>query len=136
MHQAYFLRKKISPVRFSFTENPLEDLVNNVLHTYDLHHLLQEDRISSFFKLDDFERMLSQMGKDDDKAIPNDKKWLSKHPSESLFFSETEIVLATVSRTCSTSFKDLLTGELPDEKDVLRSLLKNGSRLKEIKWEI
>jgi len=131
-----FCEKIISLVRFSYTENPLQDLANKVRHTYDLHQLLQEDRISSFLKSDDFERMLSQVGKDDDKAIPNDKEWLSKHPSESLFFSETEIVWATVSKTYSTSFKDLLTGELPDEKDVLRSLMKIGSRLKEIKWEI
>lgn len=80
--------------------------------------------------------MLIQVGKDDDKAIPNDKEWLSRHPSESLFFSETEKVWETVSKTYTSSFKDLLTGELPDEKDVLESLMKIGSELKEIKWDI
>jgi hypothetical protein len=131
-----FCEKIISLVRFSYTENPLEDLANKVRHTYDLHQLLKESRISSFLKSDDFETMLIQVGKDDDKAIPNDKEWLSKHPSESLFFSETEKVWKTLSKTYLGSFKELLTGDLPDEKDVLRSLLKNGSRLKEIKWEI
>ncbi|SDR69042.1 Nucleotidyl transferase AbiEii toxin, Type IV TA system [Gillisia sp. Hel1_33_143] len=131
-----FCEKIISLVRFSYTENPLEDLTNKVRHTYDLHQLLNQSRISSFLKSDDFETMLIQVGKDDDKAIPNDKEWLSKHPSESLFFSETEKVWKTLSKTYAGSFKELLTGDLPNEKDVLQSLLKIGSRLKEIKWNI
>ncbi len=131
-----FCEKIISLVRFSYTENPLEDLANKVRHTYDLHQLLQEKRISTFLKSDDFEMMLMQVGKDDDKAIPNDKEWLSKHPSESLFFSETEKVWETVSKTYSGSFKELLTGELPDEKKVLTSLLMIGARIQSIKWNI
>jgi predicted nucleotidyltransferase component of viral defense system len=131
-----FCEKIISLVRFSYTENPLEDLTNKVRHTYDLHQLLKEDKITSFLKSDEFEKMLLQVGKDDDKAIPNDKEWLSKHPSESLFFSETEKVWATVGKTYSTSFKELLTGELPDEKDVLNSMIIIGKRLKLIEWKI
>jgi predicted nucleotidyltransferase component of viral defense system len=131
-----FCEKIISLVRFSYTANPLQDLANKVRHTYDLHQLLQEKRISTFLKSDDFETMLIQVGKDDDKAIPNDKEWLSKHPSESLFFSETEKVWETVSKTYSGSFKELLTGELPDEKKVLKSLLMIGKRIESIKWDI
>lgn len=131
-----FCEKIISLVRFSYTDNPLEDLANKVRHTYDLHQLLKEKRISAFLKSDDFETMLIQVGKDDDKAIPNDKEWLSKHPSESLFFSETEKVWETVSKTYSSSFKELLTGELPDEKKVLKSLLMIGKSIESIKWDI
>jgi len=131
-----FCEKIISLVRFSYTENPLEDLANKVRHTYDLHQLLKQSKISSFLKSDDFKTMLIQVGKDDDKAIPNDKEWLSKHPSESLFFSETEIVWKTLSKIYAGSFKELLTGDLPNEKDVLQSLMKIGLRLKEIKWNI
>ncbi|MDT0651731.1 nucleotidyl transferase AbiEii/AbiGii toxin family protein [Autumnicola edwardsiae] len=65
-----FCEKIISLIRFSYTENPLEDLKDKVRHTYDLHQLLQQDKISSFLKSDDFEKMLLQVGKDDDKAIP------------------------------------------------------------------
>ena len=131
-----FCEKIISLVRFSYSENPVEELTNKVRHTYDLHQLLKQSRILSFLKSDDFETMLIQVGKDDDKAIPNDKEWLSKHPSESLFFSETEKVWKTLSKTYTGSFKELLTGDLPNEEDVLQSLMKIGSRLKEIKWNI
>ncbi len=129
-----FCEKIVSLVRFSYTENPLEDFANKVRHTYDLHQLLQTDRIASFLKSGDFETMLIQVGMDDDKAIPNNKQWLFKHPSKSMFFGETEKVWETVSKTYTGPFRDLLTGKLPDEKNVLESLMKIGSRLKEIQW--
>ena len=131
-----FCEKIISLVRFSYTENPLEDLKNKIRHTYDLHQLLQEYKISLFLKSDNFEVMLLQVGKDDDKAIPTDKEWLSKHPSESLFFKNTEKVWESLSPTYNGQFRELLTGELPDEKKVLQSLMNIGSRLKDIKWSI
>ncbi len=129
-----FCEKIISLIRFSYTENPLEEFINKVRHTYDLHQLLQADRIATFLKSADFETMLTQVGMDDDKAIPNDKEWLFKHPSESLFFCETEKVWETISKTYTGPFRDLLTGKLPDEKKVLESLMMIGSRLKEIQW--
>lgn len=131
-----FCEKIISLVRFSYTENPLKDLANKVRHTYDLHQLLKEKRVATFLESDDFETMLIQVGKDDDKAIPNDKEWLSKHPSESLFFSETEKVWETVGKTYTGSFKDLLTGELPDSNEVFKSLIIIGNKLKEISWPL
>ena len=131
-----FCEKIISLVRFSYTENPLEDLSNKIRHTYDLHQLMQQKKITSFLKSSAFETMLLQVGKDDDKAIPNDKDWLSNHPNESLFFSETEKVWETISKTYMTSFKELLTGTLPDEKKVLKSMLSIKNRLKEIHWTI
>lgn len=129
-----FCEKIVSLVRFSYTENPLEDFINKVHHTYDLHQLIQTKRIASFLNSADFETMLIQVGMDDEKTIPINKEWLSKHPSESLFFRETEKIWETVSKTYTGSFKDMLTGKLPDEKKVLESLGMIGSRLKEVKW--
>ena len=131
-----FCEKTISLVRFSSTENPLEDLKDKVRHTYDLHQLLQQDKISSFLQSDDFEKMLLQVGKDDDKAIPNDKEWLLAHPSQSLFFNQTEMVWKSLGKTYSGSFRELLTGDLPEEGKVLKSMMRISVRLKEVKWEI
>ena len=131
-----FCEKIISLIRFSYTENPLEDLKDKVRHTYDIHQLLQRDRISSFLQSDDFEKMLLQVGKDDDKAIPNDKEWLLAHPSQSLFFNQTEMVWKSLGKTYSGSFRELLTGDLPEEGKVLKSMMRISVRLKEVKWEI
>ena len=87
-----FCEKIISLVRFSYSENPLEDLSSKVRHTYDLHLLMKEPMIQDFVNSSQFDSMLLQVGIDDDKAIPNDKDWLFVHPKEALIFRETTTV--------------------------------------------
>ena len=129
-----FCEKVISLVRFSYTENPLQDLANKVRHTYDLHQLLKLNQIQIFLANDAFEKMLNQVALDDNKAIPNDKVWLSHHPSESLFFKDLNIVWTHLKKTYKGTFKELLTGTLPEEKEVLNSLNTIQKRVDEIKW--
>ena len=43
-----FCEKIISLVRFSYSENPIEDLSAKVRHTYDLHQLLQLETVQKF----------------------------------------------------------------------------------------
>ena len=80
--------------------------------------------------------MLNQVGKDDDKAIPNDKEWLSQHPNKALIFEDIEGVWSKIKLTYNSSFKELLTGDLPNDEEVLKSLKAIKNRLGEIKWEM
>ncbi len=129
-----FCEKIISLVRFSYAEEPLKKLAGKVRHTYDLHQMLRHDRISEFMHSTDFEAMLVQVGKDDDKAIPNDKDWLLVHPSEAMLFSKTKEVWETIGKTYNSTFAELLTGKLPEEALVVKSLLRISERLKNIQW--
>ncbi|MEO8255116.1 MAG: nucleotidyl transferase AbiEii/AbiGii toxin family protein [Flavobacterium sp.] len=134
-----FCEKIISLVRFSYTENPLEDLSNKVRHTYDLHLLIKLDTIKDFVSSNSFDSMLLQVAKDDDKAIPNDKNWLYKHPKEALIFSETATVWATLKKVYTGSkFKELIIGKAkpPEEKDVLETLVFLSKRIEKIEWSI
>ncbi len=131
-----FCEKVISLVRFSYTENPIKDLADKVRHTYDLHQLLKLEQIQDFLSSEEFSKILNQVGKDDDKAIPNDKEWLSQHPIEALIFNDLDGVWNKIKSTYNSSFKELLTGELPDEGDVLKSLNAIKNRVGEIKWEM
>ncbi len=131
-----FCEKIISLVRFSYTENPLQDLADKVRHTYDLHQLLKLDQIQDFLSSVAFEKMLNQVGVDDDKAIPNDKLWLTYHPCKSLFFSDLDVTWNKIKTTYKGNFKELLTGVLPDEKEVFNSLNTIKKRVKEIQWEL
>ena len=131
-----FCEKIISLVRFSYTENPLDDLSQKVRHTYDLHQLLQLPSIKDFVNSSDFDAMLHQVAKDDDKAIPNDKDWLYVHPKEALLFKNTKVVWETLKKVYDTSFKELVTSTLPNENDVLNSLLFLAKRIQEMEWTI
>jgi len=131
-----FCEKIISLVRFSYSENPLDDLSQKVRHTYDLHQLLQLETVQEFVNSKQFEAMLLQVGKDDDKAIPNDKDWLYIHPKEALLFKDTVTVWNELKKTYVTTFKELVTGSLPNENEILKSLLFLSKRVGEIGWSI
>ena len=131
-----FCEKIISLVRFSYSENPLEDLSSKVRHTYDLHLLMKEPMIQDFVNSSQFDSMLLQVGIDDDKAIPNDKDWLFVHPKEALIFRETTTVWETLKKVYLTDFKELVTGTLPKENEVLETLLFLSERVGKIEWKI
>lgn len=131
-----FCEKIISLVRFSYTENPLEDLSKKVRHTYDLHQLLKLPKTQEFAASQEFDSMLLQVGMDDDKAIPNDKNWLYKHPKDALVFSKTSLVWDQLKKVYATSFKELVTGKLPEEKEVLETLLFLSDRIQKMEWSI
>ena len=131
-----FCEKIISLVRFSYSENPLEDLSSKVRHTYDLHLLMKEPTVLSFVNSSQFDSMLLQVGIDDDKAIPNDKDWLFVHPKEALIFRETTTVWETLKKIYLTDFNELVTGKLPKENDVLETLLFLSNRVEKIEWTI
>ncbi|WP_232735302.1 nucleotidyl transferase AbiEii/AbiGii toxin family protein [Flavobacterium sp. 5] len=134
-----FCEKIIGLVRFSYIENPLEDLSNKVRHTYDLHLLIQLDSIKDFVYSTSFDTMLLQVAKDDDKAIPNDKNWLYQHPKEALIFSKTATVWDTLKKTYTGStFTELIIGKAlpPDENEVLGTLLFLSKRIERIEWDV
>lgn len=131
--------KIISLVRFSYTENPLEDLSNKVRHSYDLTLLMKLDTIKKFVNSALFDTMLLQVAIDDDKAIPNDKNWLYNHPKNALIFIETEIVWNTLKKVYSGSkFNELLIGKVkpPTENEVFETLVSLSKRIEGIKWNI
>ena len=131
-----FCEKIISLVRFSYTENPLLDLADKVRHTYDLHMLLKHPEIASFIDSAHFEEMLIQVGVDDDKAIPNHKEWLKKHPKESLFFNELKTTWSRLKQTYNSTFKELITGDFPEDTAVYSSLERIKKRLDTVNWHL
>lgn len=131
-----FCEKIISLVRFSYSENPLDDLSQKVRHTYDLHQLLQLEIIENFVNSIEFDNMLLQVGIDDDKAIPNNKNWLYQHPKNALIFSKTSMVWNVLKKVYATSFKELVTGSLPGENAVFETLVFLSNRIQKMEWNI
>lgn len=131
-----FCEKIISLGRFSYDENPLEALSSKVRHIYDLHQLLSLLPIQQFVDSKEFDTMLQQVGKDDDKAIPNNKDWIYQHPSEALIFKDYNTVWETVRKTYTTTFEELVTGKLPEEESIVTTLRFLAGRITQIPWEV
>lgn len=128
--------KIMSLVRFSYGENPIDDLKTKIRHTYDLHQLLKQDEFLKFFQSTAFDEMLLKVANDDVASFRNNNKWLNYHPNEALIFKDLENIWSELKTIYNGDFKNLVYGALPKEEAVLKTLKMIQERLKTISWTI
>ncbi len=128
--------KIISLVRFSYEQNPIEDLKKKIRHCYDLHQLLNLSDVRAFFDSAEFEEMLLLVANDDVESFKNDNSWLKNHPKDSLIFRDTENTWVELERTYNQEFSNLVYGKLPPAEDILKVLKVISSRIQIIDWKI
>jgi len=128
--------KIMSLVRFSYSENPIEDLKKKIRHTYDLHQLLKRKEFSEFLHSTAFDQMLLKVAHDDVVSFRNNNKWLIHHPAESLLFRNLEDIWKELKIIYTNDFKNLVYGELPKEESVLENLKMILERLETISWSV
>ena len=128
--------KIMSIVRFSHTENPIIDLNNKIRHLYDIHKMLGNDEINTFFSSDEFEKMFLKVANDDIVSFKNDNNWLKYHPKEALIFIESASTWNQLESTYQSSFKAMVYGELPNEADILNTIKTVAKRLENLKWSV
>lgn len=123
-------------MRFSQTQEPITDLRNKIRHTYDIHLMLKDENLKSFFQSDNFETMLLLVANDDITSFKNNNKWLANHPAKAIIFADTAGTWNKIKDAYAGSFSELVFGELPPEKDILTTLTSVVERLKPIEWNI
>jgi len=128
--------KIMSLVRFSQTQEPIEDLRNKIRHTYDIHLMLKDKNLKSFFQSYEFENMLLRVANDDVVSFKNNNEWLANHPNTAIIFSNTAETWNKIKPAYTGSFRELVFGKLPDETDILKTLTTVAGRLKPIKWNV
>ena len=128
--------KIMSLVRFSYSENPIEDLNNKIRHIYDVHILLKNKEINNFFHSEDFDIMLQKVGNDDIFSFKNNNEWLKKHPVSAVIFNQPNNTWEQLKSTYNSSFKELVYGEFPAENKILETLKITSKRLQIVKWNI
>jgi len=131
-----FCEKIMSLVRFSYSENPIEDLNNKIRHIYDINRLLKSETIREFFTSKDFEELLLKVANDDILSFKSDNEWLQNHPTQALIFKESNEVWSKLRTTYLTTFSKLVYGELPNDKDILETLNAIKERMENINWKI
>jgi predicted nucleotidyltransferase component of viral defense system len=131
-----FCEKIMSLVRFSRSENPVTDLRNKIRHIYDIHQMLKDSEIQQFFESSEFDKMLLKVGQDDKIGFKNNNEWISPHPATALLFEKPQETWEQLSSEYNSNFKDLVTGELPEEVDLIETLKRIAGRLTKVEWEI
>jgi hypothetical protein len=128
--------KIMSLVRFSYSDDAIEDLKKKIRHTYDLHQLLKQKELFNFFHSIEFEKMLLIVANDDVASFKNNNDWLNNHPVDALIFGELDLVWNDLKGTYNSSFRNLVYGDLPNEKAVFATLKAVKERLILITWNI
>ena len=128
--------KIMSLVRFSYGENPIDDLKKKIRHTYDLHQLLKQKEFLDFLKSKNFDDMILKVANDDVTSFRNNNKWLNFHPNEALIFRDLEVVWSELKSIYIGDFKNLVYGEFPKQEEILKTLKLIQERLKTISWSI
>ncbi len=128
--------KIMSLVRFSYGENPIEDLKKKIRHTYDLHQLLRQKEFLDFFNSTAFDEMLLKVANDDVTSFRNNNQWLVYHPNNALIFRDLEGVWAELKTIYSGDFKKLVYGDFPQETAIMETLKMIQKRIKKISWSI
>lgn len=128
--------KIMSLVRFSYGENPIDDLKKKIRHTYDLHQLLKQEEFLKFFQSTAFDEMLLKVANDDVASFKNNNKWLVYHPNEALIFKDLESVWNELKTIYNGDFKNLVYGELPKEEAILETLKMIRDRMVNVQWLI
>jgi len=128
--------KIMSLVRFSYSDNPINNLNKKIRHIYDIHFLLKDKSINEFFISNEFEKMMLKVGSDDVFSYKSNNEWLKLHPKSALIFDKPELTWNKLKNTYKGSFKELVYGELPDESEILETIKAVSNRLKLIEWNI
>jgi len=126
----------MSLVRFSRTEEPIDDLRNKIRHIYDIHQMLKDEEIQQFFESNAFDEMLIKVGYDDMIGYKNNNDWIPKHPSTAIIFDKPQEIWSQLSTAYKGDFKDLVLGEFPSEVELIKTLKQVGARLIKIEWSI
>ena len=128
--------KIMSLVRFSKSENPIDDLRNKIRHIYDIHQMLKDEETKQFFDSDDFDTMLVKVGNDDVIGYKNNNDWLPEHPSTAIIFSNYEETWQQIRSEYLGNFKGLVIGELPSEELLVETLGIVAKRLNGVEWNL
>ena len=131
-----FCEKIMSLVRFSYTNNPIEDLSNKIRHIYDLNQMLKNKEIEDFFDTNEFDELLVKVANDDMLSFKSGNEWLQNNPTQAMIFKESNDVWNKLKTTYFSSFNKLVYGELPNDIEILETLKTIMERMKNINWKI
>lgn len=134
--QRTLCEKIMSLVRFSYTENAIENLKLKVRHTYDIYSILQDASMKTFFNSDAFDKMLLRVANDDVISFKNNNQWLVHHPCKALVYTDTKNVWDQMKETYSGQFSNLIYGQVPKEEKILEALLEVVDRLSKVEWAV
>ena len=131
-----FCEKIMSLIRFSYTDDPIDDLNNKIRHIYDINQMLKNKEVKDFFETKGFDELLIKVANDDMLSFKSGNEWLQHHPTQAMIFREINEVWSKLRTTYFSTFSKLVYGDLPDDNEILETLNTLKERMENINWKI
>ncbi len=131
-----FCEKIMSLIRFSYTDDPIDDLNNKIRHIYDINQMLKNKEVKDFFETKGFDELLVKVANDDMLSFKSGNEWLQHHPTQAMIFREINEVWSKLRTTYFSTFSKLVYGDLPEDNKILETLNTVKERMENIKWKI
>lgn len=103
---------------------------------YDLHKMIKNDQLSRFFSSGEFDVCINKVAQDDVASFRNNNEWLVHHPTEAVIFANVEECWQLLKSTYTNDFSGLVYGDLPDEQEVMGTLMQIRERLATVDWTV
>lgn len=126
--------KLLSLVRFSHMEESISALQRKVRHLYDMHLLLQQDKVRAFFESDRFTKVLDEVRENDRTRLRSNIGWLDLHPRSARIFSDEDKLWEALGDTYNREFRELVIGPFPPMSDIRNTINEVAKRLQGIAW--
>jgi hypothetical protein len=110
------LEKLVSLLRFSFAENPKDELAKKIRHFYDLYYLTSDKECARYIQSNDFQIDLQELFAHDQQEFDEPTGWQTKAIKDSPLISDFPDLWNTLRETYLSELPLLAFTTIPDEK--------------------
>lgn len=116
------LEKLVSLLRFSFSENPKDELAKKIRHFYDLYYLSNDEECANYLLSVDFQTDFQELFVHDQQEFDEPNGWQTKTIKESPLLTGFPDIWASLRITYQNELSNLAFAEIPDEKKVEKNV--------------
>ncbi len=115
------LEKFVSLIRFSFAEDPINELSKKIRHFYDLYFLFQDKECLEFINSFKFKESVLKLLEHDRKLFDDPKGWREKRIENSPLIIQFPDIWAGIKGRYLSELSALAFSQIPDEKLIFES---------------
>jgi hypothetical protein len=112
------MEKLVSLIRFSFADDPVQNISTKIRHFYDLYYLMNDSESNKFIKSTDFKMRFLEILEHDKKIFDEPENWKSKKLNKSPLITDFTNIWQQLKETYKTELSALAYNEIPGEEKV------------------
>lgn len=109
------IKKLVSLIRFSFSENPAVSIASKIRHFYDLYFLANDPDCAAYLSSLDFKKDFNELYAHDQKMFAEPANWVGKTADQSPLITDFPSLWTKLKDTYNSELSQLAFSKIPDE---------------------